>query len=112
VLAAHARLSSLYRLSKESLIHNDLHFGNVLVGINETQSDRQGLHDANQTDIMPTGSLFLIDYEFATVSEIRMVNRDPYASDDVPAAMDLMTDSTSTLDFPVTLIAPGGPDGL
>lgn len=65
VLAAHSRLLKLYRMSKESLIHNDLHLGNLLVGITETPKGQQ------TGAARPTGSLSLIDYEFATVRYLR-----------------------------------------
>ncbi len=60
VQATHAALLLAYRTRKECLIHNDLHLGNILVGVEPVSSNRRQSSE-------PTSSLFLIDCEFATV---------------------------------------------
>lgn len=72
-MSNHARLLSSYRLNKESLIHNDLHLGNILVGIDAVNPEASS--SITQAEGMhPTGSLYLIDYEFATVRSFPTFN--------------------------------------
>ena len=63
--AAHAHLLDMYRCNREALIHNDLHIGNILVGV-----ERGGDGGPGSSALRPTGSLYLIDYEFATVCHL------------------------------------------
>lgn len=74
VAQAHAYLVDAYRHSKEALIHNDLHPGNVLVYVDQRpdetmasvgQRDAAGAAGTTQYH----NSMRVIDFELATVSE-------------------------------------------